>query len=106
MFSGFAVHRRFEDATFRFYQALSLTTNRCRIRRTIGATTNTVGKAITQDDSQAETQLVTKSGVTPVARNVATLEISSDIKHERRNPKAMCSSLLGMNGRIEGLRIC
>lgn len=53
------------------------------MRRTKGATTMTVGKVM--------------------AKNVATPDIQSDMKQDRSKLKAICSSLLGMNGRITGL---
>lgn len=53
-----------------------------------------------QDDSHADSQLITKPGAKPTARNVATPEIRSDMKQDKRKPKAICSSLRGMKGRI------
>lgn len=75
-------------------------TSRCRTRRTKGATTKTVGKAIAQDDSQEVNQFVKKPDTNPVARNVATPEISKDMKQESKSPKTICSNWRGMKGRI------
>jgi hypothetical protein len=76
------------------------TTNRCRIRRTKGATTSTVGKATAQDDSHVVNQVPTKPGSIPAAKTVESPEISRDMRHERSRPKAMCSNRVGMKGRM------
>lgn len=48
-----------------------------------------------QEDSQDDSHFGTSSGVKPMARNVATPDISRDMKQDRSKLKAMCSSLRG-----------
>ena len=55
----------------------------------MGATIRTEGKATTQLDSQAFTQMPDKTAPTPMAEMVETPEISPDMISDRKKPKAM-----------------
>jgi len=62
---------------------------RSTIRRTIGATTKTVGNATVQDEIQADIHNPGKPSTKPIARAVAIPETMSDMKPDRRRPKTI-----------------
>lgn len=68
---------------------LDCRTMRSTIRRTIGATTSTVGNATTHDEIQADIYNPGNPSTTPIARAVAIPETTSDMKPERRRPKTI-----------------
>lgn len=67
-----------------------------RMRRTIGATIRTAGKATAHEESQAPMMPLSD----PSASHVETHATMQDIMPDRRKPNAIGSSRLGMKGRI------
>jgi len=63
------------------------------ILRTIGATTNTIGKAISQDDAQLAIQAPKNPSERLNTRTVDTPETINDMNPESRNPKRTGANL-------------
>lgn len=59
------------------------------MRRAIGATTSTAGKAMIQLEYHARNHTPGRSAVSPMADMVDTPEITADMIIDRKNPKAM-----------------
>ena len=64
-------------------------TSRPTIRRAMGATIRTEGKATSQLDNHAFNQMLDKTAPAPRAEMVETPEMSPDMISDRKKPKAM-----------------
>src|SRR6185503_3844054 len=58
------------------------------MRRATGATISTIGKAISQDGSQAPSQRLPKPSIMPAVRAVEMPETTRDIRADKTKPKA------------------
>ena len=56
------------------------------MRRVIGATTSTTGKAVAQLTAQLPIQTATNASLKPIARKVDRPETMNDIMPDKRNP--------------------